>query len=65
MSEWISVNDALPKEFVSVLGAIENAGLFPPVRECFLVGNKFFFPALRSYCPVTHWAEMPEPPKEG
>lgn len=62
--KWIPVTERLPKNFVSVLGYMTDAGDFPPVRECYTVGNAFFFPALRDVHPVSHWMEMPEPPKE-
>ena len=61
--EWISVDDRLPQNFVSVLGYMTDAGEFPPVRECYTVGNAFFFPALGDVHPVSHWREMPKPPK--
>ena len=61
--EWIFVNDRLPQNFVSVLGYMTDAGEFPPVRECYTVGNAFFFPALGDVHPVSHWCEMPQPPK--
>lgn len=60
---WIPVTERLPKNFVSVLGYMTDAGDFPPVRECYTVGNAFFFPALGARHPVSHWCEMPEPPK--
>ena len=63
VQEWISVNDRLPQNFVSVLGYMADAGEFPPVRECYTVGNAFFFPALGDVHPVSHWCEMPQPPK--
>ena len=63
VQEWISVDERLPKNFVSVLGYMTDAGEFPPVRECYTVGNAFFFPALGDVHPVSHWCEMPEPPK--
>ena len=63
VQEWISVEDKLPKNFVSVLGYMTDAGDFPPVRECYTVGNAFFFPALGDVHPVSHWCEMPQPPK--
>ena len=63
VQEWISVKDRLPQNFVSVLGYMTDAGDFPPVRECYTVGNAFFFPALGDVHPVSHWCEMPEPPK--
>ena len=63
VQEWISVSERLPQNFVSVLGYMADAGEFPPVRECYTVGNAFFFPALGDIHPVSHWCEMPEPPK--
>jgi hypothetical protein len=57
---WISVEDEKPKEFVSVLGHMTDAGDFPAVRECYLVGNVFFFPSLRDRHPVDKWMPMPE-----
>ena len=60
---WISVKDKLPQNFVSVLGYMTDAGEFPPVRECYTVGNAFFFPALGDVHPVSHWCKMPQSPK--
>lgn len=64
VQEWISVDEKLPQNFISVLGYMTDAGEFPPVRECYTVGNVFFFPALGDIHPVSHWREMPNPPKE-
>ena len=61
--QWISVDERLPENFISVLGYMTDAGEFPPVRECYTVGNAFFFPALGDVHPVSHWCEMPQPPK--
>ena len=61
--KWISVEERLPENYISVLGYMTDAGEFPPVRECYTVGNAFFFPALADVHPVSHWCEMPEPPK--
>ena len=63
LQEWISVDERLPENFISVLGYMTDAGEFPPVRECYTVGNVFFFPALGDIHPVSHWREMPQPPK--
>ena len=60
VQEWISVDERLPQNFVSVLGYMTDAGEFPPVRECYTVGNAFFFPALGDVHPVSHWCEMPQ-----
>ena len=62
-SKWISVEDDKPDEFVSVLGHMTDAGDFPAVRECYKVGNVFFFPALQDIHPIDKWAYMPEPPE--
>lgn len=63
VQEWISVDEKLPQNFISVLGYMTDAGEFPPVRECYTVGNAFFFPALGDVHPVSHWCELPQPPK--
>ena len=63
VQEWVSVDERLPENFISVLGYMTDAGEFPPVRECYTVGNAFFFPALDDVHPVSHWCEMPQPPK--
>ena len=61
--KWISVEERLPQNFISVLGYMTDAREFPPVRECYTVGNAFFFPALGDIHPVSHWCELPQPPK--
>ena len=63
VQEWISVDERIPQNFVSVLGYMTDAGEFPPVRECYTVGNEFFFPALGDVHPVSHWCELPQLPK--
>lgn len=63
VQEWISADERIPENFISVLGYMTDAGEFPPVRECYTVGNAFFFPALGDVHPVSHWCEMPQPPK--
>ena len=61
--KWISVDEKLPQNFISILGYMTDAGEFPPVRECYTVGNAFFFPALGDIHPVSHWCELPQPLK--
>lgn len=61
---WIKVTDRKPQDFVSVLGSMTDAGVFPAVRECYTVDGRFYFPALAEFHPVSHWAEMPQTPKE-
>lgn len=63
VQEWISINERLPEEYISVLGYMTDAGKFPPVRECYRVENAFFFPALKENNPISYWCEMPQPPK--
>lgn len=60
--KWTPTAKRMPDEFVSVLGHMTDAGEFPAVRECYLVGTEFFFPALTEFHPVDKWMEMP---KEG
>lgn len=64
-TKWISVEEGLPKDFVSVLGFMTDAGQFPPVRECYAIcdGKAWIFPALMEHHPVSHWMPMPEPRK--
>ena len=64
VQEWISIDEKLTQNFISVLGYMTDAGEFPPVRECYTVGNAFFFPALGDVHPVSHWCEMPQQPSE-
>ena len=61
---WIPVAERMPKYFVSVLGYMTDAGDFPAVRECYAIGDDFYFPALHGVHPVSHWMPMPEPPKD-
>ena len=60
MVKWIPVTERLPDQFVSVLGYMTDAGDFPPVRECYVVGKAFYFPALSDVHPVSHWMPMPD-----
>lgn len=56
---WIPVTEKMPDNFVSVLGFMTDAGPFPAVRECYSVGDGFFFPALEECHPVSHWKPLP------
>ena len=63
--DWISIKDRLPKDFVSVIGCMTDADNFPSVRECYLIGGnneKFYFPALGEFHPISHWMEFPKEP---
>lgn len=61
LAGWRNPKNDPPEDFVSVLGYMEDADPFPPVRECYNVGGAFFFPALGEVHPVKYWAEMPQP----
>ena len=63
VQEWHPVSERMPENFVSVLGYMTDAEPFPPVRECYTVGDGFYFPALGEVHPVSHWREIPQPPK--
>lgn len=63
-SHWIPVEDHLPEEFVSVQAHMTDAGPFPSVREGYLAGGRWFFPALDEFHPVDRWRAFDEPPKE-
>ena len=61
-TDWVSVEESMPGDWVSVLGYMTDAGECAPVRECYAVDGNFWFPALREFHPVSHW--MPMPTKE-
>lgn len=67
MNGWISVKDKLPKPFVSVLVQMPLEKPFPTVREGFLTSEGKWYAGYFTREPdeITHWMEMPEPPKEG
>lgn len=58
-TQWIPVTEKMPDNFVSVLGFMTDAGPFPAIRECYFVGDGFFFPALEEIHPVSHWKPLP------
>jgi hypothetical protein len=64
MSEWISVEDRLPKRNERVLAAWNNK---KDVIFCSYYGNKaisvFVDRVKERTVTVTHWMPLPEPPK--
>lgn len=62
--KWIPVTERLPNDFISVQAHIVGAEPFPTVREAYVIGGKWFFPALNEFLPVDKWAMFSEPPKE-
>lgn len=74
MSEWISVNDRLPKEFEDVLVcAINEYGETYEKGEKYLALDRMVrwmdktptsFRTDRYYGKVTHWMPLPDSPKE-
>ncbi len=65
---WISVKEREPEPFTSVLGYIPDETPMPVVREGYRVNvgncNAYYFPVLADRREITHWMEIPEPPKE-
>lgn len=68
MTEWISVKDRLPEyeKLVLVCGSRQPA---VAMRAKNYHGPDYFFPSNPNYYSedlqgVTHWMELPEPPKE-
>lgn len=61
---WIPVTEDTPSDFVSVQAHIVGAEPFPTVREAYVIGGKWFFPALKEFLPVDVWKWFDEPPKE-
>ena len=59
---WRNAISDPPPEYVSVQGHIVYETDLPSVRECFRVGNEYYFPALREKLPVDVWAEFLTPP---
>lgn len=62
---WISVEEAMPEEFVSVQAHMTDAGPFPSVREAFHTQGKWYFPALWASHPVDMWQPFAEPSEAG
>ena len=64
--KWISVEERLPKQYVSVLVYMPDEYPRPTVREGYFMPDGIWDAAhyLRNPDEVTHWANMPEPPKE-
>lgn len=67
--KWISVEERLPKQYVSVLVYMPDEYPRPTVHEGYLMPDGIWDAAhyLRNPDDVTHWMplpSMPEPPKE-
>ena len=64
--KWISVDERLPEQFVSVLVYMPDEYPCPTVHEGYLRPDGKWDAAHYTRTPdeVTHWANMPEPPKE-
>lgn len=67
LPNWISVGERLPEPFVCVLAHIPGEKPFPTVKSAFLEKNGLWYSNGFRYNPeeVTHWCEMPAPPKGG
>lgn len=64
MSNWISVKDRLPEPFISVLIYIPEDKPLPTVNEGFMSDDGTWMVLYGYAVPVTHWMELPKPPKE-
>ena len=63
MSDWISVEDRLPKEHQGVI-AFAKHSCFEPMRHIgYYCKSNFVFPDWDMWT-VTHWMPLPAPPKE-
>ena len=64
--KWISVEEQLPEQFVSVLVYMPDEYPIPTVHEGYLRHDGYWYAThyLRTPDEVTHWANLPEPPKE-
>lgn len=64
MSEWISVKDRLPEEFVDVLAYLKNGKINRTWRDKVGFRNATS-KKVRWYSDgsVTHWMPLPEPPE--
>ena len=64
--KWISVDERLPEQFVSVLVYMPDEYPCPTVHEGYLRPDGKWDAEHYTRTPdeVTHWANMPEPPKE-
>ncbi len=68
MSEWISVEKALPDDFIPVLLCIPSQSPMPTVREGYRVNGAWMCQSLFGmlepwYDTVTHWMPLPDPPE--
>ena len=65
VQEWIPVKDRLPKPFVPVLVQMPGEEPFPTVREGFISNDGIWQSAMfrREPGEVTHWMDIPQPPK--
>ena len=57
---WYTPDEKLPDDFVSVMGHMVDAFPSMGVRECYLVGDDFYFPAIRQIHEIDMWAYYPE-----
>lgn len=62
-SEWISVDERLPKEGVDVLVALKFFDRVSVDTDRIHSGRWFGYGPLRGVQYVTHWMPFPEPPK--
>lgn len=59
--KWTPADEKKPSDFVSVQAHMTDAGLFPSVREAYVVDGEWFVPALGEFHPVDRWMPFAEP----
>lgn len=65
MSEWISVEDRLPRQFVETVLVARNKGV-PSVMPAVYDGEKFkalHIGGMSTFVEPTHWMPLPAPPE--
>lgn len=58
--KWTPADEKKPSDFVSVQAHMTDAGVFPSVREGYVVHGEWFFPALGEFHPVDKWMPFAE-----
>lgn len=58
--KWYNAQEKRPLQFQSVMGHMVNAFPSMGVRECYMVGDDFYFPAIRQIHEIDMWAYYPE-----
>ena len=63
MSEWISVEKSMPNANIQVLAYSKYIGVFFAFRKNRELHPWLYLDGDTCYSKVTHWMQLPEPPK--